>query len=91
MSLSSALFPGVKSAGPVLIGFNAGSNLAIKSVAQGDADANGSVNVNDVTALIQGLFNIGVRTPAMDCNWDGKYSAADVVCTVRAIFGLTTP
>ena len=54
------------------------------AVTRGDVDGNGSVNISDVTALIDYLLssNAGTNASAADCNQDGSVNISDVTTLI---------
>jgi len=57
--------------------------LSTLSLAQGDANEDGSITSADITCVILGLF--GMSCPMPDCNEDGSVTSADITCQILAI------
>ena len=64
---------------------NPGYFTEIPAFTRGDVDGNGSVNISDVTALIDYLLSgdaSAINTDAADCNHDNGVSIADVTVLI---------
>ncbi|MBQ1722337.1 MAG: dockerin type I repeat-containing protein, partial [Muribaculaceae bacterium] len=67
----------------------AGLRYVLTGAVQGDVNADGRVNVSDVTALINCILGI-TEGDAMkdDVNGDGRLNVSDVAALVNIILGL---
>ena len=53
----------------------------------GDFNADGSINVLDVVALVENILSAGEYNPAGDMNEDGSLNVQDIVALVNIILG----
>ena len=59
---------------------------------RGDVNGDGSVNISDVTALIDLLLGGGtISNPAADCNQDGSATISDVTVLIDYLLGGSWP
>ena len=62
------------------------------SFVRGDVNGDGSVNISDVTALIDLLLGGGtISNPAADCNQDGSATISDVTVLIDYLLGGSWP
>ena len=60
------------------------------AVTRGDVNGDGSVNISDVTTLIDYLLSgnaSGINVTAADCNQDGSVNISDVTCLIDYLLG----
>lgn len=56
------------------------------TVTPGDANGDSTVNVLDVIAVINMVFNGQAHTQGADCNTDSKVNVLDVICLINKVF-----
>jgi len=66
----------------------AGDTVNITSVAPGDANGDGTVNVLDITRAERAIAGLDIETPGADANGDGVVNILDVTKIERIIAGL---
>ena len=64
--------------GPSNPGYFTDKNASLR----GDVNGDGSVNISDVTALIDLLLGGGISNPAADCNQDSSVNISDVTALI---------
>jgi YD repeat-containing protein len=53
----------------------------------GDANGDGSINVQDVICIINVILDTGTASGNPDCNNDGDVNVLDVICVINKILG----
>ena len=53
----------------------------------GDANGDGSTNVQDVIGIINVILDTGTASGSPDCNEDGSVNVLDVICVINKILG----
>ena len=53
----------------------------------GDANGDGSINVQDVIGIINVILDTGTASGSPDCNEDGSVNVLDVICVINKILG----
>ena len=53
----------------------------------GDANGDGSINVQDVVCIINVILDTGTAPGSPDCNDDGNVNVLDVICVINKILG----
>ena len=53
----------------------------------GDANGDGSINVQDVIGIINVILDTGTAPGSPDCNGDGSINVQDVICVINKILG----
>ena len=53
----------------------------------GDANGDGSINVQDVICIINVILDTGTASGSPDCNDDGDVNVQDVICVINKILG----
>ena len=53
----------------------------------GDANGDGSINVQDVIGIINVILDTGTASGSPDCNDDGNVNVQDVICVINKILG----
>ena len=53
----------------------------------GDANGDGSINVQDVICIINVILDTGTASGNPDCNEDGNVNVQDVICVINKILG----
>ena len=59
----------------------------IISFLPGDANGDGSINVQDVVCIINVILDTGTAPGSLDCNGDGNVNVLDVICVINKILG----
>jgi len=59
----------------------------IMSCLPGDANGDGSINVQDVICIINVILDTGTASGNPDCNNDGSVNVQDVICVINKILG----
>ena len=57
------------------------------SIQPGDANGDGSINVQDVICIINVILDTGTASGSPDCNSDGSVNVQDVICVINKILG----
>jgi outer membrane protein assembly factor BamB len=57
------------------------------SFKHGDANGDGSINVQDVICIINVILDTGTASGSPDCNEDGTVNVQDVICVINKILG----
>lgn len=58
----------------------------LATIQPGDANGDGTINVIDVIAAINMVFNEQSITQGADCNSDGNVNVIDVICLINKVF-----
>ena len=56
-------------------------------ISPGDANGDGSINVQDVICIINVILDTGTASGSPDCNDDGDVNVQDVICVINKILG----
>lgn len=67
--------------------FESRRSTAIGELLVGDANADGTVDPDDITAIREEFFESGLSVGTPDCNQDGSVNSGDAVCVVNEGFG----
>ena len=51
----------------------------------GDADGNNTINIQDVTSIINIILTNGTTVNGSDCNTSGEVNIQDVVCAINIV------
>jgi predicted outer membrane repeat protein len=69
------------------MGAYGGTTSSSPSSPPGDANGDGSINVQDVICIINVILDTGTASGSPDCNNDGKVNVQDVICVINKILG----
>jgi hypothetical protein len=61
---------------------------SISPILPGDANGDGSINVQDVICIINVILDTGTASGNPDCNDDGNVNVLDVICVINKILGI---
>jgi hypothetical protein len=65
--------------------------VQVMTIQKGDANGDGRINVQDITAIVRQLLGIDPFCSYSDANWDGKVNMLDVQKIVNIIMGRDVP